>query len=1009
MNSRHSDTALYGFRGLAPIVGALLISMLLASTALGGVFVHRPKIDDELRIRMKDEAPDVMLPIVVVMAEQAEAQHLAQLGRGLSKEAKRERVVEELKRLAGTTQVNLLSYLEELEGSRSAEKIVSLWLLNAVSVRTRVDAIGALARFPEVGHIFLSEPRQGAFLERDPFFFSPSSAQGSSLEMPRWSDEPADTAWGVLWIGADEVWQELGLQGQGVLVAMVDTGVDYNHSDLENRMWHNPGEIPNNGIDDDNNGYIDDWYGYDFGMGDPDPMDDNGHGTHTSGTVAGDGTGGILTGVAPQATIMACKVGYWVNYADEATMMEGTQYAVDNGADVLSMSMRWHHAWEPHRFEWRQLMENGVAAGLPMVIAAGNEQYWYGAPHDVGTPSDCPDVITIGATGYYSDVITNFSSEGPTVWDLDPPYNDYPYPPGLLKPDVCAPGENVNSTTWGGGYSGDTWDGTSMATPHVTGTVALMLSGNPGLTPLDIKYILEETAIELGPAGKDSLYGSGRIVAPEAVLAALVGYGWVEGFVTDSTTSLGLPATVGVPGTSRQTTADTSGYYFLGLPGDSSYVLEASYFGYIPQQQNVYVAVNDTVGVDFMLLPAVTGTVEGHVYEAADGPIEGAEVRVLDTPLDPVYTDDTGYYTIDVPGGTSYDLSCSATGYEPQIVEGVFVPENQIVTVDFTLSQWPDILIWEPDPTPITGAALQDALAANGFESILSSDLLSYGELSYFQAIFVAVGIYSDNYVIQENSTEALALEEYVADGGNLYLEGGDVWYYDPMIGGHEFGPLFGINPTSDGSGDLYSVSGVANTLMPGLGGMTFSYTGGNNWIDHIAAIAPAELVFENSSNSDPIGVAMEQSAGGHTIGTSFEFGGLVDGAYTKEEVAAEFASFFQLAMPSAVTVDLVPGAAAVPQGGTFSIEVTFTNHTGEVQVFDAWADVVLPNSNPYGPVAGPKTVTLAPNQTRVVTRIQEVPAAAPLGTYTYCGKIGAYPDDVMDEDCFEIEVVPGM
>jgi hypothetical protein len=89
-----------------------------------------------------------------------------------------------------------------------------------------------------------------------------------------------------------------------------------------------------------------------------------------------------------------------------------------------------------------------------------------------------------------------------------------------MKPDVCAPGQNVNSTTLGGGYSGDTWSGTSMATPHVAGTVALMLSGDPGLSPTEIKSILEDTAIELGPAGKDSLYGSGRIDALEAVLAA---------------------------------------------------------------------------------------------------------------------------------------------------------------------------------------------------------------------------------------------------------------------------------------------------------------------------------------------------------------------------------------------------------------------------------------------------------------------------------------------------------
>jgi hypothetical protein len=547
-----------------------------------------------------------------------------------------------------------------------------------------------------------------------------------------------------------------------------------------------------------------------------------------------------------------------------------------------------------------------------------------------------------------------------------------------------------------------------MATPHVAGTVALMLSGNPGLSPTEIKSILEDTAIELGPAGKDSLYGSGRVDALEAVLASAAGYGWVSGTVTDVSTGLGLEATVGIPGTSRETTADSLGYYSLGLPGDSSYVVEARYFGYIPSQQAVYVPANDTVTLDFELTGAVTGTIEGHVFEIGDGAIAGAEIKILETPLDPAYSDSAGYYSITVPGGDSYDVRASAAGHESGTVGDVFVPENGTVTVDFMLAAWPDILIWEPDPTPLTGQAIEDALAANGYPSLLDWDLLSHGDLSYFQAIFVAVGMYPENHIIEQSSPEALALEAYVTGGGNLYIEGGDFWYYDPLYqGGHDFGPVFGINATSDGSGDLYSVTGLANTLIPGVAGMTFGYTGENSWVDHIMPIAPAELILKNSTNSDPIGVAKEQTYGGHTLGGSFEFGGLLDGAYTKAELIGHIADFFELILPEPVSLGLVPSTSSVSQGGSFDIEATLVNQTEQVQVFDAWADVIRPNSNPYGPVAGPATVTLAANETRVLVVTQTVPGGAPLGTYSYCGKIGNYPDDVMDVDCFEITVVP--
>jgi len=130
-------------------------------------------------------------------------------------------------------------------------------------------------------------------------------------------------------------------------------------------------------------------------------------------------------------------------------------------------------------------------------------------------------VVAVGATGYYTDSYAYFSSVGPTSWEDVAPYYDYPYDPemGLIKPDICAPGVGINSTVIGGGYSGDTWDGTSMATPHNSGLIALMLSKNMAMPPEMIDSILQTTALELGSPGKDNDYGSGRIQADAALLA----------------------------------------------------------------------------------------------------------------------------------------------------------------------------------------------------------------------------------------------------------------------------------------------------------------------------------------------------------------------------------------------------------------------------------------------------------------------------------------------------------
>jgi hypothetical protein len=162
--------------------------------------------------------------------------------------------------------------------------------------------------------------------------------------------------------------------------------------------------------------------------------------------------------------------------------------------------------------------------GTAMVIAAGNEGSG-NEPDNVRTPGDVPRVITVGAVNC-SDEAAGFSSRGPVTWEDVPPWNDHPYPPGLIKPDVAGPGVDTRSHNKCSGYSYKS--GTSMATPHVAGAVALMLSANPGLTHDDLKLLLEDTAVELGDPGKDNVYGSGRVDAYEAVLQSATSDGRIS-------------------------------------------------------------------------------------------------------------------------------------------------------------------------------------------------------------------------------------------------------------------------------------------------------------------------------------------------------------------------------------------------------------------------------------------------------------------------------------------------
>ena len=245
------------------------------------------------------------LPVYAVLVEQVDPKSLLAETRNLSKKEARRHVIQVLKTVARESQRDLLQYLHTQEQLGKASRIQPLWITNVVAFKATPEVIRTVAQRPDVAYVRYN-PKRHVLLSRAPKIKPLPSARDHS-QTPWTPPRTKAITWGVSKINAPDVWAQ-GYTGQGIVVGVLDTGVNYNHVDLADHMWTNLGEIPGNGIDDDGNGYVDDIHGYDFANGDGDPMDDQGHGTHCAGTVAGDGTAGTQTGVAPGLAVRVVPV-----------------------------------------------------------------------------------------------------------------------------------------------------------------------------------------------------------------------------------------------------------------------------------------------------------------------------------------------------------------------------------------------------------------------------------------------------------------------------------------------------------------------------------------------------------------------------------------------------------------------------------------------------------------------------------------------------------------------------
>ena len=467
------------------------------------------KISSDLQEAWSQDAEGTLYPIVILMRDQFDAKSLTKQTQYLDKTQKRELVVKELQRISQIGQENLLNDLQQGQRAHIVDGIKSFWIFNGICCTTTKEMILAIAERPDVG--FVTKEQNNRIPDGN--YYEEVDA------------EKATNQWNVNKVNAPAVW-DLGYTGKGVIVAVIDTGVNYNHTDIIDNMWDGGVDFPN--------------HGWDFINNDNDPMDDNGHGTHCAGTVSSYGTNGRQCGIAKDAKIMALKA-LSAGGSPQSAAWACIEFAISHGADILSMS----YGASGIGGYWadRAVMENVLHCGVVASVAAGNDgnNLNYPVPNNVCSPGNCPSpwqhpnqtlsgghsaAITVGSINS-SDTRAASSSHGPTTWaegSYHGDYNDYPWTDGdpqnigLIKPDIAAPGVSIYSLNYSNNTGYSVKSGTSMATPCVAGVMALMLEANPSLSPLEIDSIIETTAVACEEqTSKNNYYGSGRIDALAAI------------------------------------------------------------------------------------------------------------------------------------------------------------------------------------------------------------------------------------------------------------------------------------------------------------------------------------------------------------------------------------------------------------------------------------------------------------------------------------------------------------
>jgi hypothetical protein len=460
------------------VIISLVIFALMQLSAFASEKANLSKIEPELQkqlqvLKGKGKSASVNsfehVTAIVFLEEQADLN---------SVRGNPQAVIELLKNTAERSQKDIVSFLSLEKNKGNISEYQGLWIQNMLIIKGNVESIYELSGSADVKLLNSNH--------MDRFYIPPVSK--SKERIPQINA----TEWNITKVRADQVWVTYNNRGDGIIIGGLDTGVDANHPDLSAQY----------------RGGTNSWKDFTT-ENKATPFDGHGHGTHTTGTACG--ANGI--GVAPNAKWIHARIfNSTGGYAGDAAVHQAFQWIMDpdgNSAtrdEPVVVNNSWGSdlttdlTFQPDVQAW-------VSAGIFPSFASGNNGPSSGT---AGTPGNFPESFGVGATDN-ADAIASFSSRGPAPSQA--PWN------GITKPDVSAPGVSIRSSLPGGTYA--SWNGTSMATPHVTGLVALLKKAKPDLTVDNMRVIMESTSIDLGTAGKDNNYGSGRIDALAAVERAL--------------------------------------------------------------------------------------------------------------------------------------------------------------------------------------------------------------------------------------------------------------------------------------------------------------------------------------------------------------------------------------------------------------------------------------------------------------------------------------------------------
>ncbi|MGB3439271.1 MAG: S8 family serine peptidase [Actinophytocola sp.] len=755
----------------------------------------------------------------------------------------RDAVLATLRDHAADTQAEVTAAIGE-----TATVVNRFWLTNMLLVEFPADTgtLNSLAAVPGVARLIpnfeLTAPEP-----------APSTADLTPA---------AELTWGLQKIEAARVWQELGVDGSGVRVATLDTGVDISHPDLAGKMVTDDASDPNHP-----GGWME--FNSTGGLVTSAPHDSAYHGTHVSGTIHGGETSGTAIGVAPGAELMHGLVipGGSGSFAQVAAGMQWAVAPTDAAgnpagrpADVVSMSLGGNGFHQ----EMIQPTRAIRALGSFPAFAIGNNCGTIGT----ASPGNVLEAVAVGATDT-TDNVASFSCGGvvrKNQWS-DPPAD---WPESWVKPDISAPGVDVYSASPGGGYR--TLSGTSMATPHTAGTVALMLSAAGGLPVTEVLDVLADTAFwddRYAAAPPDTRFGRGRINAYEAVRFVALDSG-VQGTVTDAATGApvsGATATIEPGG--RGVTTGADGTFGARLePGD--YTVTTGAFGYETATAQVTVVADSFATVDVGLTALPSGQVTGKATLDVSGTgLPGVAVKVLGVPADLTATSGAdGTYTITgVPAGT-YRVAATHPVFRAPAETEVTVTEGQAATADFTFGAPPRSVAIVDSSATRAGEYRDVVFAPRGIETAIynwdqldqaarhATVVLGYGTLTsnYNQARFQAFldatdasgagVIFTDHAYTTGNGIRQLSVHtgQPAATGSNTGGSGSAEAYYEvteehPLLAGYAVGDRIPIDTSTNPKWAAWftGYEGEGRQTIAGFGRTADGVLGGGIGVDQRA------------------------------------------------------------------------------------------------------------------------------------------------------------------------------